>query len=118
MGKSVKKVFKSAVKVATLGAIDGSKGGWLGGTKGLLNVATLGATDAVGNVLNPKIPTTDMSGLEKALQAQATNANVDLGLDNVVDTEVGGTASSMAGSTRRRRNAGPGGVASSLGVRV
>ena len=117
MGKKVKNVFKSAVKVASLGAIDGSSGGWLGGTKGLLNVASLGATDAVGNVFNPKIPTTDMSGLERALQAQATNANVDLGLDNVVNTEVGGTAGSMA-STRRRRSGGAGGVASSLGVRV
>lgn len=117
MGKSVKKIVKTATKVATLGAIDGSKGGWLGGTKGLVSLGTLGASDALGGLVSPKLPTTDMSGLEKALQAQAMNANVDLSLNNVADIQAGGTADAQ-NSTRRRRSATSGGVASSLGVRV
>lgn len=115
MGKKLKKAVKGIVKVASLGAIDGSRGGWLGGTKGITNALTLGASDA----LTPKVPTFDTSGLEDAISAQgvaAQNANVDLGLQNVVDTEVGGTAGALAaGGTRRRRGAGAG-VAASLGI--
>lgn len=118
MGKKVKGLVKGITKVATLGAIDGSKGGWLGGTKGLLSLGTLGASDAVGGLVNPKLPEApDMSGLQSALQAQATNANIDLGLNNVADIQAGGTADSQ-NATRRRRSGGAGGVASSLGVRV
>lgn len=122
MGKKVKKVVKGVGKIATLGAIDGSKGGWLGGTKGVTNIFSLG-TVGEGPVTNPLVPkpaNVDMSGTEAALAAQAAaarNANIDLGLDNVVDTEVGGTAATMA-NTRRRRSGAAGGVASSLGVRV
>lgn len=120
MGKKVKKVVKTVGKIATLGAIDGSKGGWLGGTKGVTNIFSLGTVGEgpIPNVVRPPVPDApDMSGLERALQAQAMNANVDLGLDNVADVVAGGTAEAQSGTRRRRSNAA-GGVASSLGVRV
>lgn len=54
--------------------------------------------------------------LLEQLKNQAASANVDLGLDNTVQVEVGGSAAAQAGNTTRRKRTGPGGVASSLGI--
>lgn len=54
-----------------------------------------------------------------AMNNTAQNANVDLSLDNIPDTEVGGTATGLANAqTNKRKKAGPGGVAASLGINV
>lgn len=92
--KSVKKVVKTTAKVATLGAVDGKNGGWLGGTDGVLNVFSLG-TVGEGPLSNPLMPKTpeinipDMSTTVNVPEAQfippdptsleGVLANVDLG---------------------------------------
>jgi hypothetical protein len=54
-----------------------------------------------------------------AMNNTAQNANVDLSLDNIPDTEIGGTATGLANAqTNKRKKAGPGGVAASLGINV
>lgn len=71
---------------------------------------------------------TDFTGAKKLAQEQAdaanrleqarqVTANVDLGQENVVQTEVAGTAQAQANS-RRRRPGGGSSVASAVGIRV
>jgi len=67
MGKSIKKVFKTTVKVATLGATDGSGGGWgskaLDDTMGVFGGAKMqdaqaqavGSTTAAANTPEPNL---------------------------------------------------------------
>lgn len=53
------------------------------------------------------------------LQTNNNNANVDLSLENVPDTEVGGTANALATSAKDTKKKKPvGGVASSLGLNI
>ena len=89
LGKSLKKAFKSAVGVATLGAIKGGSEGWLGGTKGVTNILSLGAAGegAIPNILNPNLKMPDVNIPDREAQFTAPNptslenvlANVDIG---------------------------------------
>lgn len=91
LGKSLKKAVKGAVKVATLGGVDGSKGGWLGGTKGITNVLSLGTVGEgpIPNLLNPnanlQIPDinipADQFTAPNPTSLEAVLANVDVGAE-------------------------------------
>lgn len=59
----------------------------------------------------------DQASLQQAANNLAANSGVDLGLSNVTDVQVGGTATENS-TSRRRRGGGSGGVASSLGINV
>jgi hypothetical protein len=119
MAKKVKKVVgkikKFTEKVDPLGA-------------GLLN-------STIGDPLSDQFLGTDYSGAKKAasdaealaqqqqrdllaaMNNTAANANVDLSLSNIPDTEVGGTATGLAtANDNKRKKQGPGGVAASLGI--
>ena len=114
MGKKIKGLVKSVTKVATLGAIDGKNGGWLGGTNGVLNLATLGMAGGQGAQVE-----SSSDALADMLQQQqnaAANANVDLSLDNVANVDTGGTAQTLSdvGKKKRRQQS----LSSSLGINV
>lgn len=119
MGKKIKgfigKIKKFTEKVDPLGAgtlnqfVDPMADQWLG-------------TDMTGAKAEQKRLAADATARNEALLAQLSQqsaaSNVDLGFENTPDTEVGGTATSLAGDPKRRRRAGGGGVANSLGINV
>lgn len=104
MGKKVSKAVKSVTKAAksiTRGALGVMSGG--------LSESLLGG-GAQGQQTD--------SGLTQALNTQAIqaqNAAADLTLDNIAQTEAGGTAAGLGAAARRRRKAGAS-VTSSLGL--
>lgn len=119
MGKKIKKIANKVTKVATLGATDLNGKGWgmkivdpLGVGTGLLSTLTgAGAPTGDGGAARQQ------ADLLAAMNATAQNANVDLSLENVPDTEVGGTATGLAATnSSKRKKQGPGGVAASLGI--
>lgn len=60
-----------------------------------------------------------MDANAQQLQNSNSNANVDLALENVPDTEIGGTATALStGAKDNRRKKPTGGVASSLGLNL
>ena len=59
----------------------------------------------------------DQAMLQQQANNLSANSAVDLGLSNVTDVQVGGTATANS-TNRRRRGSGSGGVASSLGINV
>lgn len=114
MGKKVQKVVgkvkKFTEKWDPLGAgllnpyVDGLSDQFLG-------------TDWSGAKAEAKMAAQQQNDLLAAMNTQAQNANVDLSMNNIPDTEVGGTANAMASAnTNKRKKAGVGGVASSLGI--
>lgn len=57
------------------------------------------------------------ANLLAAMNNTAANANVDLSLSNIPDTEIGGTATAQAtAATTKRKKTTAGGVATSLGI--
>lgn len=114
MGKKIKKAVKGVVKVATLGAIDGKSGGWLGGTDGVLNLATLGQAGSgpLGSNVSSAGPDANAEAL-KLQQLMAQNANVDLSTENVADVATAGTADALD-TTKKKRKAPS--LSSSLGI--
>jgi hypothetical protein len=122
MGKKVKKFANKVTKVASLGATDLSGNGWgrkivdpLGAGTGLLD--TLTGAGMKGMSDEAAASAQQQRELLAAMNATAQNANVDLSLNNVPDTEVGGTATGLAAqTTNKRKKQGPGGVAASLGI--
>lgn len=113
MGKKVKKALGGVVKVASLGAV--GPGGWGGKAVSALTGGLLGGA--------PKMDTGADTGaaLAQALTEQASraqNANADLSLDNVATVETAGTANTLSGTQKKRRNTGAGGLSASLGINV
>ncbi len=105
MGKKISKAVKSVTKAAT------------NITKGVLNVATGGLASGLMGGGAGATSRSD-SGLTDALNTQAIqaqNAAADLTLDNIAQTEAGGTAAGLGAAARRRRRAGAS-VTSSLGL--
>ncbi|QMP84059.1 putative virion structural protein [Pseudomonas phage phiB1_1] len=112
IGKKVKKALNPVAKVFTLGATDLSGKGWGTGI-----VDSVAGTDYNGLKAAASDAEKQQRQVQEALIAQQANANADLSMTNVADTEVGGTANAMANTnTNKRKRAGVGGVASSLGI--
>lgn len=116
MGKKVKKLVKNTVKVATLGAVDGKDGGWLGGTNGVLNLATLGMAGGQGAKVESGGSESALAQMLLQQQNAATNANVDLSLDNVANVDTGGTAQALGDMSKKKRKQQS--LSSSLGINV
>ncbi|QJD54804.1 putative structural protein [Pseudomonas phage MR6] len=118
MGKKIKKVLNPVAKVFTLGATDLNGEGWGTGI-----VDSVAGTDYNGlKAAAKKAQDTadkqqrDLIDSMNASAAANANANVDLALENVPDTQIGGTATAQASSTSKRKRQGAGGVAASLGI--
>ncbi|QHJ82567.1 MAG: hypothetical protein [Bacteriophage sp.] len=112
--KLINKVKKFTEKVDPFGAgllnpyADGLSDQFLGTDNSGIKAATK-AAEAEANARQ--------ESLMAAMNNTAQNANVDLSLANIPDTEIGGTATGLASSnTNKRKKQGPGGVAASLGI--
>lgn len=115
MGKKIGKIFKKVLKVSdTIGLLPE------GTTEGLVDQYV--GTDLSGKKKQAAQDAADATARNEALLAmlgnQAAAANVDLGLENTPDTQVGGTANAMASTASKRKRNAPGGVAASLGINV
>ncbi len=133
--KAFKKVAKPVVKVATLGAIDGKKGGWLGGTDGVLNVTSLGvagdgpikgplnmgAGAAMAADANAKQQAFARAESEKQdkLNSQISNASKLAGLNSEQQTTqvaYGSVSNSTAEDLKRRKKTRSTSNSSSVGI--
>lgn len=133
MGFKLKKAFKNVVKVATLGAVDGSKGGWLGGTKGIMNTFTLGvASPEDGPFKGPLGMSAGTMAASKSAEEQAnltrlqtdqqnqqlaamqSNYQADLRGENLSNVVAGGSAAESAYGGLQKRKKGAG-LSSTLG---
>ena len=131
----IKKAFKKVVKVATLGAVDGKKGGWLGGTSGALNLVSLGTvgegpikgplntgaaayTAAEAAAQQQKFAAAESAKQDK-LNMQTANMSKLAGLNSEQKTtqvEFGGTGSEIADDLKRRKKKGLTSNSSSVGI--
>ena len=115
MGKKIKKAFKSAVKVASLGAI--GPGGW--GSKAA-STLTGGLSDTLLGAKDLKLDKSQ-DALADALSQQAALAqsrSADLSLENVAAVETAGSANAQSGSTAKKKRAAGTGLSTSLGINV
>jgi hypothetical protein len=127
MGKKVKKLINKAKKITEkfdpLGAgvlnpyVDGLSDQFLGTDWSGAKAAQSEAQRQQQQLLENLRQTMDDNAQQ--LQSSNRNANVDLAIENVPDTEIGGTANSLSTGAKDGKKKKPvGGVASSLGLNV
>lgn len=122
MGKKIKKAFKSAVKVASLGAV--GEGGW--GSKAV-STLTGGLSDTLLGAKDLKLDKSQgaldksQAALADALSQQAALAqsrSADLSLENVAAVETAGSANAQSASTTKKKRAAGNGLSTALGINV